>query len=179
MSNCVILCQNKFYICPVNILCLMQTFIGTYEVRLDPKGRVLVPALLKKQMGETAEEGFVVKRSPFQKCLEIYTLKDWQETIQGFSKINRYIKENADFIRQFTSGLKMTEFDSMGRILIAKDLQVFAGLDKDMVLNCNMNIIEVWDKEAYEQAVSIDYEDFSKKTEAILGKFYENGTDVS
>ncbi|MFY7812127.1 MAG: division/cell wall cluster transcriptional repressor MraZ [Flavobacterium sp.] len=157
----------------------MHTFIGTYEVRLDPKGRVLVPSVLKKQMGDAADEGFVVKRSPFQKCLEIYTIKDWQETISGFSKLNRYIKENSDFIRQFTSGLKMTEFDSMGRILIAKDLQIFAGLDKDMVLNCNMNVIEIWDKEAYEKAVSIDYEDFGKKTEEILGKFYENGTDVS
>ena len=34
------------------------------------------------------------------------------------------------------------------------------------------NIIEIWDKESYEKAVSIDYEDFGKKTEEILGKFY-------
>jgi MraZ protein len=157
----------------------MQTFIGTYEVRLDPKGRVLVPAVLKKQMGDAANEGFVMKRSVFQKCLEIYTMKDWNDLMQSFSKINRFIKKNDDYIRMFTSGLKIIEFDSMGRLLIAKDLQNFASLDKDMVLNCKLNIIEVWDKEAYEKAVDFNNEDFSEMTEDILGNFYENGTDVS
>lgn len=157
----------------------MHTFIGTYEVRLDPKGRVLVPAVLKKQMGEAANDSFVLKRSAFNKCVEIYTMQDWNELMQSFSKINRFIKKNDDFIRMFTSGLKVVELDSMGRILISKDLQDFATLDKDMVLNCKLNIIEVWDKEAYEKVVHIDNEDFSAMTEDILGNFYSNGNELS
>jgi MraZ protein len=156
----------------------MHTFIGTYEVRLDPKGRVLVPAVLKKQMGEAANESFIMKRSAFNKCLEIYTFKDWNELMQSFSKINRFIKKNDDFIRMFTSGLKVVDFDSMGRLLVSKDLQEYAALGKDMVLNCKLNIIEVWDKDAYEKAVNINNDDFSEMTEEILGNFYNNGIDL-
>ena len=157
----------------------MHTFIGTYEVRLDPKGRVLVPAVLKKQMGEAANESFVMKRSAFNKCLEIYTIQDWNELMQSFSKINRFIKKNDDYIRMFTSGLKMVELDSMGRLLVSKDLQDYATLGKDMVLNCKLNIIEVWDKDAYEKAVNINNEDFAVMTEDILGNYYNNGIDLS
>jgi MraZ protein len=66
----------------------------------------------------------------------------------------------------------------MGRLLVSKDLQEYAALGKDMVLNCKLNIIEVWDKDAYEKAVNINNDDFSEMTEEILGNFYNNGIDL-
>ncbi|TYA85582.1 division/cell wall cluster transcriptional repressor MraZ, partial [Seonamhaeicola marinus] len=104
------------------------------------------PAPLKKQMAAVLAEGFVLRRSVFQKCLELYPMAEWQVLMQKMNKLNRFKKKNNDFIRRFTAGVKMVEVDGNGRLLIPKDLTVFANISKDIVVASAVNIIEIWDK---------------------------------
>ena len=112
----------------------MKTLIGTYECKVDAKGRLMLPTSLKKQLG-SLEEGFVLKRSVFQPCLELFPMAEWNKMMLKINKLNRFNKKNDDFIRRFTAGVKMIEIDATGRLLIPKDLVVFAQIDKDIVLN--------------------------------------------
>jgi MraZ protein len=129
----------------------------------------MLPAVLKKQMAPFINDGFVIKRSVFNKCLELHPMSEWDKIISEVNKLNRFVKKNNDFIRSYMSGLKIINIDSVSRLLIPKDLIAFASLDKEIVLSSSVNIIEVWDKELYEESVSISLKDFGSLTEEVMG----------
>ena len=67
------------------------------------------------------------------------------------------------------SGLKMLDLDSTGRVLIPKDLVVFAGIEKEIVLASAVNMIEFWDKDQYEKSVKETLTDFGSLAEEVMG----------
>ena len=147
----------------------MINILGTYECKADSKGRIMLPAPLKKQISSIISDGFVVKRSVFNKCLEIHPMSEWNKIVNQVNQLNRFIKKNNDFIRSYMSGLKIVNLDSSSRILIPKDLIVFAGLEKQIVLSSSVNIIEVWDKKEYEISVSKSLKNFGDLAEEVMG----------
>lgn len=151
--------------------------IGTYECKADAKGRVMFPAALKKQLKNVLGDGFVIKRSVFNKCLEIHPMSEWEKVVGQVNKLNRFVKKNNDFIRSYMSGLKVVEVDSAGRFLIPKDLYLFAGLDKELVLSSSVNMIEIWDKESYESSVAETLVDFGSLAEEVMGNQLQDDSD--
>ena len=147
----------------------MVNLIGTYECKADAKGRLMLPASFKKQLSEVLPKGFVLKRSVFQPCLELYPREEWDMLMQKMNKLNRFKKKNNDFIRRFTAGVKEIEVDTTGRILIPKDLTAFAGIEKQLVLSSAINIIEIWDKKRYEAAIEEATDDFADLAEEVMG----------
>lgn len=147
----------------------MKNFIGTYECKIDDKGRVKVPSSLAKQMEDFGGATFVIKRSVFQNCLEVYPMQHWDSLMEKINKLNRFVKKNADFIRMFTAGVKTVELDSAGRLQISKDLTLFAGLKKEMVITSAGELFEIWDKDAYEQVISTNEADFANLAEEVMG----------
>ena len=128
----------------------MNYLIGTYECKIDVKGRLLIPSAFKKQLAPVIPKGFVLKRAVFQNCLELYPLAQWEELIKKVNSLNRFKKKNNDFIRRFTAGVKFIELDGNGRLLIPKDLIEFSNINRDVTLSTSVNIIEIWDKSSYE-----------------------------
>ncbi len=149
----------------------MLNILGTYEAKLDAKGRFMFPAPYKTQMGKETQNGFVVKRSIFKKCLELFTMEQWQEETAMVSKLNMFKKKNADFVTKFMAGVKPVELDGTGRILLPKDLLTYGGITKQIVLTSVVNRIEIWDKEAYERAVDYNPDDFADLAEEVMGEF--------
>ncbi len=146
----------------------MSTLIGTYECKVDAKGRLMIPAPLKKQFA-SLEDGFVLKRSVFQPCLELFPMTEWNKMMAKINKLNRFVKKNNDFIRRFTAGVKVVEIDATGRLLIPKDLIAFGQIEKDLVLSSAINIIEIWDKTLYENAIENATDDFADLAEEVMG----------
>jgi len=138
----------------------------------------MVPAPLKKQLGNL-EEGFVLKRSVFQPCLELYPMGEWNKVMLKINKLNRFVKKNNDFIRAFTAGVKMVEIDATGRLLIPKDLVLFSKIDKDIVLSSAVSIIEIWDKNLYESALDNAMVDFADLAEEVMGNQNEDEDGIS
>ena len=156
----------------------MKTLIGTYECKVDAKGRLMLPASLKKQLG-SLEDGFVLKRSVFQPCLELFPMSEWNKMMLKINKLNRFVKKNDDFIRRFTAGVKMVEIDATGRLLIPKDLVIFGQIDKDIVLNSAINIVEIWDKDKYENAIENATDDFADLAEEVMGNLNDDEDGIS
>jgi len=125
------------------------------------------------------QDGFVLKRSVFQPCLELYPMSEWNLMINKINKLNRFVKKNNDFIRRFTAGVKIVEVDDLGRLLVPKDLVSFANLSKDIVLSSAVNIVEVWDKDAYEKSISGEDVDFADLAEDVMGNINDDGDGVS
>lgn len=152
----------------------MNSLIGTYECKVDAKGRLPIPAGLKKQLADILVDGFVIKRSVFQQCLEIHPMKNWEKIMNDLGKLNRFVKKNNDFIRIFTAGVKVVEMDANNRLQISKDLVKFAQIDKDVVLSSSVNMIEIWSKELYENVINVDDVDFANLAEDIMGNLGED-----
>jgi MraZ protein len=153
----------------------LNPLIGTYECKVDAKGRLMLPAAIKKQLLPVLQNGFVLKRAVFQPCLELYPMTEWEILMQKVNKLNRFKKKNNDFIRRFTAGLKQVEIDSAGRLLIPKDLVAFSGITKDIVVSSAINIIEIWDKDKYEKAIDDATGDFADLAEEVMGQDDDDG----
>ena len=154
----------------------MINILGTYECKADAKGRIMLPSPLKKQIASVLKDGFVIKRSVFNKCLEIHPMSEWKKIVDQVNQLNRFVKKNNDFIRSYMSGLKIVNADSSSRVLIPKDLLEFAGLEKQIVLSSSVNIIEVWDKNEYEKSVSKSLKKFGDLAEEVMGN--KNFNDI-
>ncbi len=133
-----------------------------------------MPASIKKQLSGVLEEGFVLRRSVFQQCLELYPMAEWQALMRKMNKLNKFKKKNNDFIRRFTAGAKMVEVDVNGRLLVPKDLIVFANISKNIVVASAINIIEIWDKDLYEKAIDDAAIDFADLAEEVMGQDEED-----
>ena len=148
---------------------------GEHIGRVDAKGRFLLPVALKNQLSASLGEGFIVKRSIFSPCLELYPKTNWDEINRKIiSKLNRFVKKHNDFIRAYNAGLKELEIDNSGRILIPLDLAVFAGISGDIVVTAKMDCIEIWDKARYDEIVNETQSDISGLAEEILGNINLN-----
>tara|TARA_Y100000748_G_scaffold236203_1_gene200236 strand:- start:784 stop:1248 length:465 start_codon:yes stop_codon:yes gene_type:complete len=152
----------------------MINLIGTYECTVDNKGRIMIPAQLKKQLDGFTKEPFILKRSVFQNCLELFPYSEWKLMMDKVNKLNRFVKKNNDFIRMYTAGVKSIDLDSTGRILVPKDLMAISKLTKNVVLSSSINIIEIWDKDEYEKSINDPKVDFAKLTEEVMGNDQDN-----
>ena len=148
----------------------MISVLGTYECKVDAKGRFMFPSQFKNQMGEEAKRGFVVKRSIFKRCLELFPVEEWQAETAMVSKLNMFKKKNAEFVTKFMAGVKPAELDGAGRLLIPKDLLRYGEITKEIVLTSVVNRIEIWDKASYEAAVDYDPDDFANLAEDVMGE---------
>jgi MraZ protein len=136
----------------------------------------MIPVTLKNQMVPVLNKGFVIKRSVFQPCLELYPMEEWNLLMEKMNKKNRFSKKNNDFIMRFSAGVKPVEIDATGRLLIPKNLVSIAGIKKEVVLSSAINIIEIWDKDSYEKVIDETAENFAELAEEVMG---DDGDELS
>ncbi len=146
----------------------MTNLIGEYECKVDAKGRLLVPAGLRKQFSPEAEGKLFVKRG-IEKCLELYQKHDWESVSEKVSSLNQFVKKNRVFARKFISGATQLELDSVGRINLPNGLLEYAGVEKELVLFAYGNKIEIWDKAAYDAELDMSDNDFAGLAEEVMG----------
>lgn len=165
--------KTALYLPHISTEIIMVDIIGVHDCKVDSKGRLMLPSALKSQLDAIISEGFILKRSIFQPCLELYPKSEWNRSVRGVNKLNRFVKKNNDFIRVFMAGVREVEPDNTGRLLIPKDLALFASISKDIVLASALNIIEIWDKDKYEASIKESLTDFSQLAEDVMGQINE------
>tara|TARA_B100001540_G_scaffold229984_1_gene204145 strand:- start:1245 stop:1709 length:465 start_codon:yes stop_codon:yes gene_type:complete len=152
----------------------MDHFIGSYECKLDSKGRIMMPVAIKKQLNPILSKGFVIKRAVFSNCLELYPIDEWNVLMERVNSLNRFNKKNNDFIRRFNAGVRTINIDSSGRLLIPKNLISYVNIKKEIVISSTVNILEIWDKSNYEKAIDEATIDFGSLAEEVMGNKDEN-----
>ena len=105
-------------------------------------------------------------------------MSEWNILMNKINTLNRFVKKNNDFIRKFTAGIKLVELDGNDRLLIPKDLYVFAGISKEIVILASLNIIEIWDKDKYEYAIDNAAIDFADLAEEVMGDKIANNHEL-
>ena len=146
----------------------MLNLLGEYDCRLDAKGRLVLPAALRKQLGKEADSPFVMNRDVHAACLVLYPDAIWKETSLKLRRLNRFIKQNAEFIRRFTAGASPVVLDPTGRMLLPYALMKDARMGKDIKLIGADDRIEVWDAKAYTDMRN-EKVDMSSLSEDVMG----------
>ncbi len=146
----------------------MKPLIGEYECKMDSKGRFLMPSGLKKQLPEDQQSEFVLNKG-LGKCLVLYPMSIWERELAKIQSRNQYVKKNRDFTRWFMQGATHVGVDSNGRILIPKRLMGYANIEKDIILASQIDKVEIWDQQAYDQWMEESDTDFASLAEEVMG----------
>lgn len=147
----------------------MTTFIGEFLCKIDTKGRLVLPAALKKQMSQGAQERFVIKKDIFEKCLVLYPMDEWERQNQIIKKkLNPYNKEHNKFLRGFYKSAAEVALDANNRLLIPKRLLDVVQIENEVYLAGQNSKIEIWAKGLYD-AFDESEDDFASLAESIMG----------
>jgi MraZ protein len=147
----------------------MVNLFGTYECMIDAKGRIIVPAPLKRQLTPFAEKGFIVKEGLFFDYLELYVMDEWIRQSEKTDEINQFEKEETEFIIGHHASVKYVEFDSTGRILLAKEHIAYSKISKNVIMTGVGKKIQIWDKATYENTLATIKPGFSTLAQKVMG----------
>ena len=147
----------------------MSAFIGDYICKLDSKGRLMLPSVLKKQMGTETQLKFIVKKDIFVNCLNLFPFEEWERQLNIIREnINPFNREHNKFIREFYRGTAEVVLDNMNRLLIPKRLLDSVNIGSEVVLAGIDGKIEMWDKKVYD-SIGEDETVFAELAEKIMG----------
>jgi MraZ protein len=135
-------------------------FMGEYSHSIDPKGRLIIPAKLREELGDN----FVVTKG-LDGCLFAYPQEEWQNIEKRFREVPLTTKDARKFSRFFFAGAAQMELDKQGRILLPATLRSFAGLEKDVVLVGVLDRVEIWDKSRWDENNAYDDQDMDEIAE--------------
>ena len=130
--------------------------IGEFEHSIDTKGRLVLPAKIKDDLGKE----FIVTKG-LDGCLFGYSLAEWNKFEEKLKTLPLTNKITRDFVRFFLSGAVEEETDKQGRFLLPANLREYASLTKDAVIIGVGTRIEIWDKKKWneynsEENLSVD-----------------------
>ncbi|KMK77110.1 division/cell wall cluster transcriptional repressor MraZ [Alkalihalobacillus pseudalcaliphilus] len=138
-------------------------FMGEHRHNIDEKGRMIVPAKFRDNLGTS----FVVTRG-LDRCLFVYPQEEWEKLEQKLKTLPFTKKDARAFTRFFFSGATECEIDKQGRINIAAPLRDYAQLVKECVIIGVSNRVEVWAKENWEEYFAESEDSFSEIAENII-----------
>ena len=118
--------------------------IGEYEHSLDVKGRLIMPAKLREDIGEK----FIITKG-LDGCLFGFSLNEWTNFEEKLKSLPLTNKNARDFVRFFLSGAVNVEIDKQGRFLVASNLREYASMVKEVVIIGVGTRIEFWSKDKW------------------------------
>lgn len=120
--------------------------MGEYEHSIDAKGRLILPADFREELGAQ----FVITKG-LDACLFVYTQDEWEKLSHKLRQLPLSKPEARAFVRFFFSGARTLEIDKQGRFLVPGTLRTYAKLDKEAVLIGVSNRIEVWSRAEWQR----------------------------
>ena len=142
----------------------MSSFKGRFSYSVDNKGRLALPAKLRKNVSPSSNDTFIVTRG-FEQCLFVYPQDEWgkvEDSIRGLSPSNRF------FVRTLLQWAVDGQLDSQARISIPQDLLKFAAIENEVLIIGVLERIELWNPKIYEEYMNNQPATYETVAEAVL-----------
>ncbi|WP_427338488.1 division/cell wall cluster transcriptional repressor MraZ [Caloranaerobacter sp. DY30410] len=136
-------------------------FIGEYQHSIDKKGRLIIPAKFREDLGDS----FILTKG-LDNCLFVYPKSEWKVLEEKLKSLPLTRKDARAFVRFFFAGATECELDKQGRILIPSNLRQHCKLVKDAIIIGVSNRVEIWSKEEwilYNEDEDLSYENIAEK----------------
>ena len=118
--------------------------IGEFEHSLDVKGRLIMPAKIREDIGDS----FIITKG-LDGCLFGFSKNEWNNFEEKLKTLPLTNKNARDFVRFFLSGATECDVDKQGRFLISSNLREYANLEKEAVITGVGTRIEIWNKDKW------------------------------
>ena len=136
--------------------------LGEFTHTIDDKGRLIIPAKLRNDLGES----FVICNG-LEGCLFVYSTVEWNNFVEKLNTLPSMNKDARIFKRYFFGSASEGTFDKQGRVLVSPSLRKAAHLEKDVVLVGVQDRVEIWDKALWEERSMISEEDLDAIAERM------------
>jgi MraZ protein len=145
----------------------MELLTGEYSVTLDEKGRISLPASLRRVLNDAK---LTLTQCVYESCLWLFPTKEYEEKLAQYKRnTNLLTKKDRDFRRRLFNSHSI-EIDKAGRIPIIQGYREFAGLVKDCIVLGQGEYVEIWDEECYRKYLAESKEDFFTASEELGSK---------
>ena len=145
----------------------MNLLSGEYECKLDPKGRLVLPAKVKASLPEETGNQLVLMRG-FEPCLTLYPRSAWRLVHDKVMALDEFNEEYRQFQRNFFRGMTEVELDSIGRFMLPRTMLRYAGIEKEAIIVGMGTRCEIWDPTRYDDYLIKDGQTFSQMAQKIL-----------
>jgi MraZ protein len=142
-------------------------FKGQYIYSVDAKGRISIPAKLRKHVSPESNDTFIMTQGT-DKCIDVYPLDQWNLLESKLSKLNLFNPEHAIFSRMLLQNAFDDTLDSQSRILIPQNLLTHAGITKDVLILGVSTKIELWNPSVYENYLNNYEESFEQIASKVI-----------
>jgi len=148
----------------------MSFFKGRETYSVDTKGRVNVPAKMRKSMAPEANDTFVITRGPDDDpCIYAYPLDEWKKFEENLKGLNQFNEQERFFLRTLLFWADEVTLDKQFRIMIPKSLLDFTRIEKSALILGAMDHIEIWDPETFDKYLGKKTESYAAVAESVMG----------
>lgn len=144
--------------------------MGEYHHNIDEKGRLILPAKFREELGES----FIITRG-LEECLFVYSDSEWNNITKRLNNLPFTKKDARSFMRFFLSGATAAEFDKQGRINITSPLISYADLKKECVIIGVGDRLEIWSAEKWNSFYEENKDNLSNIAEDLFDSNWTEG----
>lgn len=138
--------------------------LGEFKHSIDAKGRLIVPAKFRGDLGER----FIVTRG-LDGCLFGYPAHEWEKIEEKLGQLPLAKRDARKFTRFFYSAATECTIDKQGRINLPQNLIDYAKIEKNCYLIGVSDRFEIWSEE--------NWEDFTAEAEGTFEDIAEDMID--
>lgn len=146
----------------------MSSFKGSYIYAVDEKGRVSIPAKMRKYLSPEANETFVITRGT-ETCLFLFPLDEWEKLEKRLKELNTFNPQHRLLVRILLMWATEVTLDNQSRIMIPKNLLEFAKIDKEALIIGALDRVEIWNPEVFNEYINTQPESYESIAEKVLG----------
>lgn len=145
----------------------MSTFKGSFSYSVDSKGRINIPAKMRKNVSSDANDLFVITRG-FESCLFIYPNDEWAKLEQSIRKLSSSDPKHRFVMRTLLQWATEAQLDGQSRIILPKELLQFAKIENEVLILGVLEHIEVWNPRLYEEYIASQHDTYENVAAAVL-----------
>lgn len=148
----------------------MSFFKGRELYSVDSKGRVNVPAKMRKSMAPEANDTFVITRGPDDDpCIYAYPMDEWKKFEENLKQLNQFNERERFFLRTLLYWADEVTLDKQFRITLPKSLLDFTQIEKEALILGAMDHLEIWEPKVFDSYLSRKTESYASVAESVMG----------
>ncbi|MGQ9644365.1 MAG: division/cell wall cluster transcriptional repressor MraZ [Ignavibacterium sp.] len=142
-------------------------FKGQFTYSIDNKGRISIPAKLRKHISPEANDTFVMTRG-LSSCIDLYPMDEWLKIEERLLQLNSFSESEARFLRMISQYASEDKMDSQARILIPQNLLEYAKIENEVLILGALRKIEVWNPKVFENYLNSSPESYEEIAAKVM-----------